>query len=426
MSKVISELCLLLVASASRGRLYGPEHPLTIKATQALMDSLENILRDEGVVRIAIGPNEVYFNDTALPAGMGPSFSLTRRLADKGIGLLEFRPGVTPEEVGKFCVQLENPRATEIASQPHLRVGEVTLAFSSNDYADRNESNTGEMENLRVQDLSGDRTDDVAPEVHTLVELQNRVSEENVVAIKDYEQIVKSFVAGFAGRRDIFYHLADIRDHHLFTFLHTCNVANLSVGFALGLGAGEKNAHDLGVAAMLHDIGKSFIPKDILNKPTRLDKNEWTLVRRHPVEGAQVLLEQKGCPHLAVVAAYEHHMHYQIGGGYPLPDPPYRPSVPSQILSIVDAFDALFSNRSYHQSYDVMEVLEILQDDSGNIYAPWLVDAFSKFVTVNLETRDARPDREDPPPVETTTETPPKKRKGLHIEALSGDPGNPG
>ena len=199
MSNVVSELCLLLVASASRIRLYGPEHPLTIKATQALMDSLENILRDEGVVRIAIGPNEVYFNDTALPAGMGPSFSLTRRLADKGIGLLEFRPGVTPEEVGKFCVQLENPRATEIASQPHLRVGEVTLAFSSNDYTDRNESNTGEMENLRVQDLSGDRTDDVAPEVHTLVELQNRVSEENVVAIKDYEQIVKSFVAGFAG-----------------------------------------------------------------------------------------------------------------------------------------------------------------------------------------------------------------------------------
>ena len=122
MSSIISEVCLLLVASASRCRLYGPEHPLTLKALQGFLDSLRPILDEAGVVRIAIGPNEVYFNDTTLPAGMGPSFSLTKRLADKGIGLLEFRQGVTVEEVREFCIQLEHPRATEIASQPRLRV----------------------------------------------------------------------------------------------------------------------------------------------------------------------------------------------------------------------------------------------------------------------------------------------------------------
>jgi HD-GYP domain-containing protein (c-di-GMP phosphodiesterase class II) len=416
MSEIISEFCLLLVASASRCRLYGPEHPLTSKALQGFMDTLHRFLEETNGVRITIGPNEVFFNDKLLPSGMGPSFSLTKRLADKGIGLLEFRRGITELEVRNFCLQLENPRATELASQPHLRLGEVTL---SNAPVKALQSIEPEIENLRVQNLAGDRADAVAPEVHALAELQERTVDEKSVPLTDYEKIVRSFVSDFAGRRDIFYHLAEIRDHHLFTFLHTCNVTNLAIGFALGLGVSEKNAHDLGVAAMLHDIGKAFIPLSILNKPTRLDRNEWTLVRRHPVEGAQILLREEGCPHLAVVAAFEHHMHYQIGGGYPNPDPPYRPSVPSQILAIVDAFDALFANRSYHQSYDVMEVLEILQDDSGNIYAPWLVDAFSRFITVNLDTREALDDREPPAEARAASESPEKPRKGLHIEAVS-------
>ena len=72
-----------------------------------------------------------------------------------------------------------------------------------------------------------------------------------------------------------------------------------------------------------------------------------------------------------------------------------------------------------------MEVLEILQDDSGRIYAPWLVDAFTRFITVNLETRDALEDREPPPADESAPEAATKVGKGIHLEASSQSPDQP-
>lgn len=96
-----------------------------------------------------------------------------------------------------------------------------------------------------------------------------------------------------------------------------------------------------------------------------------------------MLLEQPDASHLSVVVAYEHHMHYAGGGGYP--ESPFAPSLQSQLVAIADTFDALFGKRSYHARFDVLQALEVLQAERGRMYNPDLVDECSRFVTVQLD-----------------------------------------
>jgi response regulator RpfG family c-di-GMP phosphodiesterase len=68
-------------------------------------------------------------------------------------------------------------------------------------------------------------------------------------------------------------------------------------------------------------------------------------------------------------------------------DPVRRPSSHSQLISIADTFDALFARRSYHRNHDILEALELLQDGAGAQHDPWMVDAFTRFLLVDLESR---------------------------------------
>jgi HD-GYP domain-containing protein (c-di-GMP phosphodiesterase class II) len=212
-------------------------------------------------------------------------------------------------------------------------------------------------------------------------------AENREVRFQDADEVVYHFLSRMAQEENLFMNLAEVRDHNLFTYLHTTNVAALAMGFAIRLGLRDRDVHELGVAALLHDLGKSLVPESILNKPGKLSAEEWEVVERHPVEGALVLVRQPEVPRLAVVVAYEHHLHAHGPGGYPRMDPVRRPSSHAQLVSIADTFDALFARRSYHRNHDILEALELLQDGAGTQFDPWMVDAFTRFLLVDLESR---------------------------------------
>ena len=108
----------------------------------------------------------------------------------------------------------------------------------------------------------------------------------------------------------------------------------------MALGIDGQLLHDIGLAAMLHDMGKLFLPEEVLTKPGKLDEKEWELMKLHPVRGAQYLLSTPGVPQLAVITAYEHHMNYDLSG-YPQVPQGWRQHLCSQMTTISDFFDAL-------------------------------------------------------------------------------------
>ncbi len=167
-----------------------------------------------------------------------------------------------------------------------------------------------------------------------------------------------------------------------YTTGHSLRVRRYSLRLAKALGLDRQLCRQLCLAAKLHDIGKVGIPEVILNKPSRLTKDEFCLVREHPIIGERILSPIIRSP--AILAAIRGHHERIDGSGYP--DGLRGPQLPilTRILAIVDCFDALTSSRAYRDALPVVEALDILRAGAGTQFDAELVRAFIEVVTGSI------------------------------------------
>jgi HD-GYP domain-containing protein (c-di-GMP phosphodiesterase class II) len=143
--------------------------------------------------------------------------------------------------------------------------------------------------------------------------------------------------------------LTTIRDYDEYTFTHSVNVCIFSVALGKKLGLSRLQLYDLGMTALLHDVGKARVPVDILNKTTGLDEREWRIMQAHPWLGALTLFSMRSydeMPYRAILTAHEHHMKTDFTG-YPRTVRPRSLGIFSRIVSVADGFDAATTRRSY-------------------------------------------------------------------------------
>ena len=308
MRQKVLHLCTMLLASATRVRLYGAEHRLSRQAFDSVFELAEELIQTRGTLRIEIRGDELHCAEERFDAGTGSVYGLVRRLSDSGIGLIEFQAGLSPAELSEFCSQLADPNRGTVQSQPHVTLGTAELGVTAP---------AAPTESVRVLNPTAERNDPLTAEASHLVTSHDRLRQHHEIRTQDFRDVVLALMSRFTEQNNVFMSLAEVRNHNLFTYLHTCNVATLSIGFSLGLGVSSKDAFDLGVSALLHDIGKNFVPEEILDKPGRLTAEEWEIVKLHPEHGARMQLQQPNVNHQAVVVAYEHHMHYKRPGWIP-------------------------------------------------------------------------------------------------------------
>lgn len=141
------------------------------------------------------------------------------------------------------------------------------------------------------------------------------------------------------------------------------------------MGMGPREVRAFGIAGLLHDIGKVAIPPDVLNKPGALTRAEHDLIRRHPVDGARMILQSGQQLDLAAVVAYEHHIMLD-GNGYPRLH--YRRCChpASHIVHLCDVYDALRTHRPYRSAWEHEAIVEYLEGNAGTEFEPALVKAF--------------------------------------------------
>jgi len=173
--------------------------------------------------------------------------------------------------------------------------------------------------------------------------------------------------------------LAPLKRRDEYTFTHTINVAVLSTSFGEALGFDAHTAHELSIAALLHDVGKQVIPKEILDKQGRLTEEEFSVMQTHPVEGARFLLNTPGVPELAPIVAYEHHVRAD-GGGYPKVPKNWKLNLASRIIQLADVFDALRTTRPYRAGLPVPKVVEVMRHDVGLFFDEDLLQIFFEQV----------------------------------------------
>jgi HD-GYP domain-containing protein (c-di-GMP phosphodiesterase class II) len=169
-----------------------------------------------------------------------------------------------------------------------------------------------------------------------------------------------------------FNQLLDLKD--LNTGVHSTRLAEWALHVARELRLAESSLGDIEIAALLHDIGKVGIPDAILHKPARLSPEEYELMKKHPEFGWAVLRQIPGMKSASLVILH-HHENFD-GKGYPAGLQADEIPIGSRIVSVIDAFDAMVSNRPYRQGLPFEEAERRLLQGSGTQFDPEVVGHF--------------------------------------------------
>ncbi len=191
----------------------------------------------------------------------------------------------------------------------------------------------------------------------------------------EIKQVVTDIMSAIKEESSLLLTFSPLRILDEYTFTHSTNVCILALAQGMAMKMSDDQLHDIGVAAMLHDIGKIFVSEEILNKKGKLTDEEWSIIKQHPVCGAKYLMDKPGIPSLAIIAAYEHHMQYDFSG-YPEVSSRRRQNICSQMITIADVFDSLRTKRAYRDSMNTKEIAAMMASMSGTSLNPILTKNF--------------------------------------------------
>ena len=195
--------------------------------------------------------------------------------------------------------------------------------------------------------------------------------------IKKLSSIVNNIVTELLHKDSLAYNVIDFKNYDTYTFQHCLNSAILSISTGISLGLSEQRLNELGLAGMLHDIGKMLIPKEILNKPGKLTNEEYEIIKEHPVNATKQL---KYLVSTEVLRAIEDHHEKIDGTGYPHGKSNNNINFYAKILSISDVYDALTSDRPYRKSVFPNEVVEYLMGCGDKHFDYEILQHFMKII----------------------------------------------
>lgn len=212
-------------------------------------------------------------------------------------------------------------------------------------------------------------------------ELLGSIERDQELRLDGFQDIVKNCVTSIMSNASAMFWLTRIRHEDAYTAEHCLRVGILAITFGRFLDFPEKDLQTLGMCGMLHDVGKMKIPADVLNKPGALSPEEWQLMKQHPELGHELLDSQHDLDPVILDATLSHHERLD-GTGYPNGVSGLNISLFARIVSIVDAYDAMTSDRPYMRGRTTAEALNILYKCSGNQFDGSLVEVFIRMIGI--------------------------------------------
>ena len=354
------------LAAALRGtELYAPNHPLVQRGIDALSTAAIEGLQSAPSIVVAFIGDEIVVDANRLPKGSATMVGFARDLREREIEKITFTRGVTKEEVRGLVSVLSDrkspvPLIDRLGARGvrHVTLGRVVIEEVSDEQAGiaaaRKVYSTAveTAETLWQAAKAGDKPDPGAARkiIDGLARLvtQDRTSLMALTALKKYDN---------------------------YTFTHMVNVAALAMAQARALNIEGPLLREFGFAALMHDIGKVNTPLEVLNKPDKLTKEEFELMKRHVVDGAHILRRTPEMPALAPIVAFEHHLKQDLSG-YPDKIGSRKLNLCTMIVSIADVFDALRSTRVYRKGLATDRIRSIMGEQDNPAFNQPLLKRF--------------------------------------------------
>jgi len=348
------DLVRRLSAAIRAGELYAPAHPLVQRSIDTLTAVTTKTLQTNQNVVVGFLGNDIVVNDLRLGKFSAQLVGLVRDMHERQIEKISFLQGTLRDDL-RILVELMADRRSTVPMSERLllrgvrkiSIGRITVESDDGEHTGiamaKKAYNTAvdTAENLWEQAKAGDQPDpnDARKIIDSLAKVvtQDRTSLMALTALKKYDN---------------------------YTFTHMVNVSVLAMSQARSLNLEGPILREFGFAALMHDIGKVNTPVEVLNKPGKLDKGEFEVMKRHVIDGAHILRKTPEMPALAPIVAFEHHLKQDLSG-YPENIGHRDLNLCTMVVSIADVFDALRSNRPYRQGLATDRIRSIM-GEQGN------------------------------------------------------------
>lgn len=199
--------------------------------------------------------------------------------------------------------------------------------------------------------------------------------------VKNVDEIINEVIKDVLNNNNILENLVSISIYDDYTMNHSLNVMMLSAVIARDKNLNMREIKNLAMGCIFHDIGKTFIPIEIINKPAKLTNEEFEIVKTHTERGYEFLKNYTELPRSSINISLYHHER-EDGSGYPRKIPGSEIHLFSKIASICDVFDALTSDRSYRRAIPVNEAMEYLFSAGGDEFNISIIKSFSRSINV--------------------------------------------
>jgi HD-GYP domain-containing protein (c-di-GMP phosphodiesterase class II) len=333
----LEDALLQLSAALRNAVFYGLSHSVTRSCIHRVSNELEQLLAEQSPITTHILDDQVLYGTLPLCHAAGSLVPLAEDLKLRGVDSLSFVAGLESREMEAFLETLAaDPAGLKLAggvSRVMAQKGIVHIQVAEENLDDRPHSQRSSVE------IYEDAVD-------TIKRTMTAVAQHGQIDAGQVRQAVEEMVAVVLHDSAALLSLAAIKGWDQYLYQHSVNVCVFSMVFGCTLRLNETEMVDLGMAAILHDVGKIFVPEQILGKPGPLTDAEWAILHSHPAMGAKILVSTPGIPDAAAIVAFEHHIRHDYTG-YPRLDK-LRPLHPySHIVNIVDTYDALTTVRPY-------------------------------------------------------------------------------
>lgn len=313
-------------------------------------------------------------------AGIEATHYLQALMKRQGIGGIQFAATVTAQDLSRLAGVLNEVEPAEheegvfdrVVAQLRLRgIAGVELEPQAEEKEANFPQPGSEDDRARSRQI-------YLQTVSATAEVMENAKLGQTLKLRKSKRVVQSMIDQLLANEVSLLGLTTIRCHDEYTYNHSVNVCILSLAIGQRIGLSKGRLCDLGMAALFHDIGKSDIPSELLNKPQEFGPEEWKVIQKHPVLGVKVLMKLKGLDLLnarIIAGSFEHHLNLDFSG---YPKYPYRQiSLFGRIISIADCYDAMTASRVYSRTPLAPEkALRLMLDKAGKAYDPILLKVF--------------------------------------------------
>lgn len=369
-------------------KIYDPDNATVVQAGDALLMTLKALFEESAQIELKFWRDCVFANGQRLRCDIS-NFAAYKHVLGQGqrleIERLLINTGVLRDEVVKFFLWLDTAE-TSGAKGSAIADGAASQGFGHIVVVPSLHLES-QLDDLGIKTLTKPERAKRAfyAALGSAKEILLSQTSQGAASLRKAKRAVQSTVDVLLDDESSLLALAAIKDHDEYTFSHSVNVCIFSLAIGHSMGFHRSCLSRLGIAALFHDIGKTSVPQDVLNKIGILDVNEWKTIREHTVMGVRQLGRMPKCnEHLlhSMIVAFQHHINLDLSG-YPAVPAYSSLDLFSRIVRIADTFDAMTTERPYRNKvYSPYEAVRYLVSQAGSKFDPILVKAFARAVGI--------------------------------------------